>query len=135
MSSTSTSVDFPFQAQIISITVDDILGAAIFDLNGLPREYFITAENANTSWVQIVFQALGLKPLLMSSLELEGFHHISTTLEQNTAVVVRGKNTYVALLLRGSRVFYSFEEADHFSQWTRQFEQTTLRQHDRFRPV
>jgi hypothetical protein len=37
--------------------LENIVGVAIFDFNGLPQEYFITADNESTSWVQLVFQA------------------------------------------------------------------------------
>ncbi|MBD0337435.1 MAG: hypothetical protein ICV62_18265 [Cyanobacteria bacterium Co-bin13] len=113
--------------------LDEILGVAIFDLNGLPREYFVTPENQSTSWVQIVFQALGLKSLLMSSLKLDSFQHISIHLDQQTAVVMRSKSAYVAILLKGPRHFPSDTAADRFGQWVRQFEQNTLRQHPRFK--
>ncbi|HEY9879270.1 MAG TPA: hypothetical protein V6D29_12505 [Leptolyngbyaceae cyanobacterium] len=115
--------------------LDDILGVAIFDLNGLPREYFVTPENDSTNWVQIVFQSLGLKSLLMSSLKLESFQHISIYLNQQTAIVVRTKNAYVALLLKGKRHFPTTEVAERFSQWVRHFEQHTLRQNPRFKPA
>ncbi len=113
----------------------DILGVAIFDFSGLPREYFITADNESTSWVQLVFQALGLKLLLMSSLKLEGFSHICIDLDQQTAIVVRTKKEYVALLLGRSLKFATAQESDRFSHWVRQFERQLLRQHDRFIPA
>lgn len=112
--------------------LNDVLGVAVFDLNGLPREYFVTAENNSTQWVQIVFQALGLKSLLMSSLKLDSFQQILIGLGQQTAIVVRTKNAYVALLLRGKRHFPTPEVAERFSQWVRHFEQQTLRQNLRF---
>lgn len=118
-----------------SALINEIVGVAIFDLNGLPREYFVTAENENTHWVQIVFQALGLKSLLMSSMKLDNFHHICIGLNQQTAVVVRTKNAYVALLLRGKRNLNTALASEQFSQWVRQFEQDQLRQHPRFRPA
>ncbi|MBF2025976.1 MAG: hypothetical protein IGS48_04305, partial [Oscillatoriales cyanobacterium C42_A2020_001] len=55
--------------------MNDVIGAAIFDLNGLPKEYFTTSDNSNMGWVQTIFQALGLRSLLISSLQLEGFHY------------------------------------------------------------
>lgn len=112
--------------------LENIIGVAIFDFSGLPREYFITADNDSTSWVQLVFQALGLKSLLMSSLKLEGFSHICIELEQQTAIVVRTKNEYVALLLRRSLTFATAQEGDRFSQWVRQFERRLLRENSRF---
>ncbi|MGB3136993.1 MAG: hypothetical protein WBG38_15410 [Nodosilinea sp.] len=110
----------------------NIIGVAIFDFNGLPQEYFITIDHDSTGWVQLVFQALGLKSLLMSSLKLYGFSHICIELEQQTAVVVRTKETYVALLLRQPLSFTTAKGGDRFSQWVRQFECRLLRQHERF---
>jgi hypothetical protein len=109
-----------------------IFGVAIFDLSGLPREYFITHDHDSTTWVQIVFQALGLKSLLMSSLKLDGCFHISIGLGKQTALVVRTKDAYVALLMQDKMNFTSVEQADRFSQWVRQFEQKMLRQNPRF---
>lgn len=134
MSTASTAV-VTSQASIPGVPItglDDILGVAIFDLNGLPREYFVTPENDSTSWVQIVFQSLGLKSLLMSSLKLESFQHISIALAQETAIVIRTRNAYIALLAKGKWHFSSAESAENFSQWVRQFEQTTLRHNPRF---
>lgn len=113
--------------------VDDILGVAIFDVSGLPREYFVTSDNTTTNWVQTVFQALGLKTLLMSSLKLEGFRNIAIHLDQRTAIVVRGRNAYIAVLVKGVKHFANDDAAEQFGHWTRQFEQTTLRQHPRFK--
>jgi hypothetical protein len=112
-----------------------IVGVAIFDVSGLPREYFVTADNESTSWVQLVFQALGLKSLLMSSLKLESFSHIAIELEGQSAIVVRTKEEYVALLLRQPLVFASAQEGDRFSHWVRQFERRLLRENPRFIPA
>lgn len=112
-----------------------IIGVAVFDRGGLPREYFVTAENDSTSWVQIVFQALGLKSLLMASLKLESFQQIAIGLHHQTAFVIRTKTDYVALLLDGTHHFSSVEAAERFNQWVRQFEQQSLRQHPRFSKV
>jgi hypothetical protein len=109
-----------------------ILGVAVFDLSGLPREYFVTRENDNTNWVQLVFQALGLKSLLMSSLKVEGFLHISIDYGERTAIVVRTKEDYVALLIKEPLKFESIQQSDRFSQWVRHFETHVLRQHERF---
>jgi predicted regulator of Ras-like GTPase activity (Roadblock/LC7/MglB family) len=115
--------------------LNSILGVAIFDLNSLPKEYYITDENDNTNWVQLVFQALGLKSLLMSSLKLDGFLHISIGFSQQTAIVVRAKNDYIALLMREPILFKDVEQADKFSLWVRNFEQKLLRQNSRFIPA
>ena len=120
----------PLSAQ--DAMLENIIGVAIFDFSGLPREYFITADNESTSWVQLVFQSLGLKSLLMSSLKLEGFSHICIELDQQTAFVVRTKEEYVALLTRKPLVFATAQESDRFSHWVRHFERLLLREHSRF---
>ncbi len=97
--------------------------------------YYITNENDNTNWVQLVFQALGLKSLLMSSLKLDGFMHISIGFSQQTAIVVRAKDDYIALLMREPILFKDVEQADKFSLWVRNFEQKLLRQNSRFIPA
>jgi hypothetical protein len=76
---------------------NSIVGAAIFDLNGLPKEYFTTGEGSNMSWVQTIFQALGLRSLLMSSLQLEGFHHAVIQGSDCCAVVVKQPARYMAV--------------------------------------
>lgn len=112
--------------------LENIIGAAVFDFSGLPQEYFITADNESTSWVQLVFQSLGLKSLLMSSLKVEGFSHICIELEHQTAIVVRTKEEYVALLMRQPLVFDTAQDSDRFSHWVRKFERRLLREHPRF---
>jgi hypothetical protein len=41
--------------------VDFVIGAATFDLSGLPKEYFVTVEGNDISWIQTIFQGLGLQ--------------------------------------------------------------------------
>ncbi|MEO1069137.1 MAG: hypothetical protein AAFW95_08440 [Cyanobacteria bacterium J06638_6] len=115
--------------------IETIWGVAIFDFSSLPKEYFITADNESTSWVQIVFQALGLKSLLMASLELDGFSHICIELDQQTAVLVKTQEAYIALLMSQPLTFATVQEADQFGQWVKEFEQRLLREHSRFIPA
>lgn len=115
--------------------LENIVGVAIFDFSGLPREYFVTADNESTSWVQLVFQALGLKSLLIASLKLEGFSHICIELDQQSAIVVRTKEEYVALLTRQPLIFATVQESDRFGHWVSQFEHRLLREHSRFIPA
>jgi hypothetical protein len=79
--------------------LDRILGAAIFDLSGLPRDYFISNEGADLSWVQTIFQALGLQALLDSSFRLTGFRHALIQSAHFQAVIVRRPDCYLALLV------------------------------------
>lgn len=108
--------------------IDYIVGAAIFDLNGLPREYYTTSESSNMSWVQTVFQALGLRSLLMASLQLEGFHHATIRGVEYCAVVVKQKSHYTALLLRQQETVVT----DDFIQWVQNFQPSELKQNPKF---
>lgn len=112
--------------------LNDILGVAIFDMNGLPQEYYTTPDNRSTSWVQTVFQALGLKSLLIASLKLEGFQHIIIHTNEHDAVVVRYKNAYTAFLLKNVQRFIADIPGHDLGEWLRDFDSNTLRQHDRF---
>ncbi|HEY9910034.1 MAG TPA: hypothetical protein V6D18_20765 [Thermosynechococcaceae cyanobacterium] len=108
--------------------LDHVMGAAVFDLNGLPREYF-TTEGTDMSWVQTIFQALGLRSLLISSLQLEGFHHAIVHGSESCAVVVKQRTHYTALLIRQSE-----QEIDRdFLHWLQNLQLSELRQSDRFR--
>lgn len=116
-----------------ALRVADILGVAIFDINGLPREYLITEENSSTNWVQIVFQALGLRTLLASSLELEGFQQITIRLEETTAIVVRRRQDYIALQFRGKLTFISKADNLRLTSLISALDLEKLRQHPHFK--
>lgn len=109
--------------------VNDIIGAAIFDLNGLPKEYFTTSDTGSMSWVQTIFQALGLRSLLTSSLRLENFHHATIHGIDCSAIVVKQRTYYVALLMKQKNEEVS---ADIVS-WAQSFELEQLRVNPRFR--
>jgi hypothetical protein len=108
---------------------DHIIGAAIFDLNGLPREYFATEDNHNMSWVQTIFQALGLRSLLMASLQLEGFHHATIYGTEYCAIIVKQRAHYTALLISHNDL-----EAinERFIQWVHNFQLSDLHDNPRF---
>ncbi len=108
---------------------DQIVGAALFDLNGLPKEYFTTDENSNMSWVQTIFQSLGLRSLLMSSLQLEGFHHAAIYGTEYCALVVKQKAHYTALLVKGQ----TDQISDDLIQWAQNLQISELEQNSRFR--
>ena len=76
-----------------------VAGAAVFDLNGLPNEYLTTADLADMSWVQTIFQALGLQHLLTTSLQLDQFNHATMWGPDYCAVVVKQHSQYIALLI------------------------------------
>lgn len=104
--------------------MDMILGAAIFDLNGLPREYMITNEVKNMSWVQTIFQALGLRSLLMSSLRLDGFRHVTIHSKDHCALVVKQKTQYTALLINHNQ---STPLTNAFIEWAQNFQPEQLK--------
>jgi predicted regulator of Ras-like GTPase activity (Roadblock/LC7/MglB family) len=107
---------------------DLIVGAAIFDLSGLPKEYFASTDSNDVSWVQTVFQALGLQSLLISSLRLEGFRHVIVHGAKYQAVVVKQKNRYIALLVSQTKASISAP----FIQWAQDFEPDKLKANPRF---
>ncbi|MGD1907342.1 MAG: hypothetical protein ACFB0C_15340 [Leptolyngbyaceae cyanobacterium] len=111
---------------------ESLLGVAVFDVNGLPREYFVTDDNRSTSWVQIVFQALGLRSLLASSLELEGFQHIAVNLTSTTAVVVRRRHDYIGLLVNGKPALTGAPDPSPLMQWVEKLKLEDLYEHPRF---
>ncbi len=115
--------------------LQNILGVAIFDFSGLPREYYITADHDETDWVQLVFQALGLKSLLSAGLELGEFGHLAIRSSQLVAMVVGTPTNYVALLLREPIPLNNAQQTQDFTQWVAHFETELLRQQERFIPA
>jgi hypothetical protein len=106
------------------------LGAATFDLSGLPKEYFTLAEGDNNiSWVQTIFQALGLRSLLSSSLKLENFYYAIIRDKSFTALIVKQPSCYLALLvdLGGEAI------GNNFINWARSLDPNDLKKNPRFR--
>jgi hypothetical protein len=125
--------DTTLAAKELSVSYSDsIIGAAIFDLSGLPKEYFTTTDSSDIVWVQTIFQALGLQSLLTSSLRLEGFRHAIVHGKEYRAIVVRQKARYTALLLQHTDADLTSEE---FIQWAIEFDPAGLRAHPRFNVV
>ncbi len=107
--------------------INDVVGAAIFDLNGLPKEYFTTSDNESMGWLQTIFQALGLRSLLMSSLQLETFHHAVIEGSDYYAVIVKQRTVYTALLLKQTEAV-----SLDLIQWAQTFDAEVLRTNPRF---
>ncbi|MGF1458734.1 MAG: hypothetical protein ACFBSG_06880 [Leptolyngbyaceae cyanobacterium] len=116
-----------------SLKITDILGVAIFDINGLPKEYFITEENPTTIWVQMVFQALGLRSLLASSLELESFLQITIQSDNETAIVVRRRQDYIALQFKGKIALHSSADSERLLALINALNPDKLRDHPHFK--
>lgn len=115
--------------------LNDILGAAVFDLNGLPREYYTTEDNQGTEWVQTVFQALSLKALITASLRIEGFQGITIRTENYDAIVVQLNSGYTALLFKKAKIFVEDIADPAFDEWVRNFEASILRNSNHFQTV
>ncbi len=126
-----SDTDFRIEAEQQSYA-NAVIGAAVFDLSGLPKEYFTTIENGDVSWVQTIFQALGLRSLLTSSLQIEGFHHAVIHGTGYCAVVVKQRLRYVALLVRREDFVHVSQP---FIQWMQNFEPVVLTANPRFSVV
>lgn len=111
---------------------DAIIGAAVFDLSGLPKEYYTTHESHKISWVQTIFQALGLRSLIMSSLQLDGFNHAVIHGEHHCAIVVKQKTRYLALLMRQTDLI---DSSQTLLNWMQTFEPSTLKTNPRFSAI
>ncbi|MDX2099332.1 MAG: hypothetical protein SFW36_16260 [Leptolyngbyaceae cyanobacterium bins.59] len=79
---------------------DYVIGLATFDLNGLPKQHFVTSSDNDGAWIQVIFQTLCLKSLLACSLKLEGLTHITIQGSQNDILIVKQELRYVGLLLQ-----------------------------------
>ncbi len=107
---------------------DQIVGAAIFDLSGLPKEYFVPADSTDISWVQTIFQALGLQALLTSAFQLEDFRHAIVHGAHFHAIIVRQSECHVALLIHHNEAMLS----EAVIEWAIDFDPSTLTGDPRF---
>ncbi len=110
-----------------------ILSAATFDLSGLPREYFLRVTGTHTiAWVQTIFQVLGVRSLLASSLQLEGFSHTILRGSEYTALVVKQPNGYLAILYEPD---YQDLTNSSLTEWARQLNSNQLKKDQNFQVV
>ncbi len=129
-SSTNAELESRFAPSNLALSyMDNVIGAAFFDLSGLPKEYFTTSETGSMSWVQTIFQALGLRSLLVSSLQLEGFHHVAVQSNGYCALVVKQRSHYTALLFKHQEE----ELSDLMIEWAQNFQPSMLQEDSRFR--
>lgn len=115
------------QASSVSY-LERILGAAIFDENGLPKQYYISVEDADISWVQTIFQTLGIQVLLNSAFQLQGFSHAVIQGTYFHAIIIWRQNRYVALLIRQTEPVIS----EDVIEWATEFDPTQLATDPRF---
>jgi hypothetical protein len=108
------------------------LGAATFDLSGLPKEYYTLVDGSKSIiWVQPIFQALGLKSLLAASLPVENFTYAVVRGKEYTAVVVKQQGNYFALLLDSQNEIIN----EQFLNWALCFDATSLKSNPRFQVI
>jgi hypothetical protein len=107
--------------------IQQILGAAVFDLSGLPEVYFISTQNSDISWVQAIFQSLGLQSLLLVSLKLESFRHATLHGAHYQAIAFKQPTGYTALLFQPHKPL-----SPEFIQWAQAFEPMLLKLDPRF---
>jgi len=108
------------------------LGAATFDLSGLPKEYYTLVDGSKSIiWVQPIFQALGLKSLLAASLPVESFTHAVIYGNEYTAVVIKQQGNYLALLIDPQVETFD----DRFLHWAYYFDATSLKNNPKFQVI
>jgi hypothetical protein len=108
------------------------LGAATFDLSGLPKEYYTLLDGSKSIiWVQPIFQALGLKSLLAASLPVENFTYAVIYGKEYTAVVIKQQGNYLALLIDPHVELLD----DQFLQWAYHFDATSLKNNPKFQVI
>lgn len=108
------------------------LGAATFDLSGLPKEYYALMDGSRSlTWVQPIFQALGLKSLLTASLPVENFTYAVIHGKEHTAIVIRQQANYLALLIAPDNQKIS----DDYLSWAQSFDATSLRSNPKFQVI
>lgn len=102
---------------------------------GLPRDYFITSQHKDTAWVQLVFQSLGLRQLMASSLGFPGAGHTMIRTKIGNIVVVCCERGYIALLLKRALPQERPQVDRDWVQWVCDFEATVVRTHANFKSV
>jgi hypothetical protein len=108
------------------------LGAATFDLSGLPKEYYTLVDGSKSIiWVQPIFQALGLKSLLSASLPVENFTHAVIHGKEYTAIVIKQQGNYLALLIDPTIEIVD----DQFLSWAHYFDATSLKSNPKFQVI
>ena len=105
------------------------LGAATFDLSGLPKEYYTLVDGSKSIiWVQPIFQALGLKSLIAASLPVDAFTYAVIYGKDYTAIVIKQYGNYLALLVDPK----SEVTNDKFLAWAQSFDATSLKNNPKF---
>jgi hypothetical protein len=134
--SSSTSVPAtPAGGSTYSCDVDTILGVALFDNDGLPQEYFITSTHRDTTWIQIVFQSLGLQSLLTASFRFAPLQHAVARTQAGDAVVIHHSQGFLSLLVQRTQVGIPVQVNEPWIEWALTFAAEQLRTHPRFKAL
>lgn len=97
-----------------------VMGVAVFELDGSPKEYLTVGEKHCTiSGVNVTFQALKLLPILSSFLHLTEFDHTIIRGAEYCTVLVKRQDCYLALLIRQTDPKLI---TDTFIQWVKGFQ-------------
>ncbi len=115
--------------------VEQILGLAVFDAAGLPRDYFITPQHEDIEWIQLVFQALGLQQLMVSTMGLPVLSHAMLRTKAGNVVVICCQQRYIALLLKRALPQERPQVDNSWVDWVCEFEAKSVRNHPHFRAV
>lgn len=108
------------------------LGAATFDLSGLPKEYYTLVDGSKSIiWVQPIFQALGLKSLLAASLPVDNFTYAVIHGSDYTAIVIKQQGNYLALLIDPKSEIINAS----FLNWAQSFDATSLKSNPKFQVI
>ena len=114
---------------------EQILGLAVFDAQGLPRDSFITPQHKDTEWVQLVFQSLGLQQLLATEMELPQLDHAIIRTKIGNIVIIRSPQGYIALLLKRLLPQEHPNVTRDWVEWICNFEKNIVRRHSNFKAV
>ncbi|MBT9317909.1 hypothetical protein [Leptothoe spongobia] len=115
--------------------IDQILGVAVFDPMGLPRDYFITPQHKDTEWVQLVFQSLGLQQLIASTMALPVVGHTMIRTKIGNIVIVCCESGYIAVLLKRALPQERPQIDSDWVAWLCDFEAMVVRTHANFKAV
>ena len=115
--------------------IEQILGLAVFDAIGLPRDYFITSQHEDIEWIQLVFQSLGLQKLMVSTMGVPDLSHAMIRTKVGNIVIICCEYQYVALLLKRALPQEHPQIDITWVNWVCEFEAKVVRTHPHFRAV
>ena len=131
----SSSTPSSFEINNNLPTAQQILGVAIFDAQGLPREYFLTAQHSETDWLQVTLQSLGLQQLFKFEMELPSLNHAIIRTNAGNIAIVPSTEGFIAILLKRAVPQDSPTIDQAWIEWACNFVETVVRTDPNFRAV